>query len=194
MNTHTIAILFRRPVFFSDTWLAVYAGPFLHTEILPIQNEDPSKTMSFTSYMGQAFSASLRVKETYNNDKCVALAFGVTENEYDKIVSYAYDLCEHNINYNYSDLLLTALPHTIQNAMIEDIPSEDPAQIKSLFCSQAVILILKNGLKNDHPVMQVIKNLNSRTILPYKLYTLLTPLAKNIDCNALSQGLVQDLS
>lgn len=193
MNTHTIAIIFRRPIFFSDSWLAAYAGPLLHTEILPIQNEDPMKTMSFTSYMGQPFSASFRVKETYNNDKCVALAFDVTEQEYLQIISYAHDLCSHNINYNYSDLLLTALPHTIQNAMIEDIPSEDPAHIKSLFCSQAVILILRNGLQENHPVMQAVGNLNSRTILPYKLYHLLKPYTKSVDCNALSQGLIQDL-
>lgn len=175
-------------MFYTDSWLAAYAGPLLHTEIVPIDPVIASNTLSFTSYMGQNFSVSISTKYTYNNDTCVALKIPVTAEEYGRIVSYLYELCESKISYNYSDLLLTALPDSFQTVLLDDVVAENPRKIKSLFCSQAAVLALRQSLAVEHPVRRELDKYNSRTMLPYHLYKLLQPFCQALDCNALALG------
>lgn len=191
MTERTVALMFRKPIFYTDAWLAAYAGPLLHTEIVPIDPVISSNTLSFTSFMGRTFSLSISTKNTYSNDTCVALKIPVTVEEYGKLVSYLYVLCENKISYNYKDLLLTALPDTFQNVLLDDVDAQNPKTLKSLFCSQAAVLALRQSLAEDHPVRLVLDKYNSRTMLPYHLYRLLQPFCQALDCNALAHGLIQ---
>lgn len=185
-----VALMFRKPVFFSDTILALRAGPLIHVEILPIDDNNPENTLSYTSFVGSPFSMSISTKRTYENDTCVGLAFDVSEHEHELLVSYLHDLCEKNIPYNYSDVALSVLPSGIKNSFVDDVASESPTDITSLFCSQAVVLALRNALDEKTALFQRLKDVNSRTVLPYALYHVIKPYARSIDCVSLQHGVV----
>jgi hypothetical protein len=185
-----VVCVFRRPVFFSDSLLALRAGPVIHVELLPVDTLNPENTLSYTSYVGHPFGVSISTKRTFDNETCVGLVLEVSPAEHENLVSYLHDLCEANIPYNYQDMAIMALPRTLFEAVIDDIPSEDPRDIRSLFCSQAVLLALRNSLADDNPLLEVLSKVVSRTIFPYTLFHLLRPFAHTIDCRALASGLV----
>jgi hypothetical protein len=185
-----VVCVFRRPVFFSDSLIALRAGPVVHVEVLPIDVLHPENTLSYTSYVGQPFGVSISTKRTFDNETCVGLVLEVSPEEHETLVSYLHDLCEANIPYNYHDMAIMALPRTLFEAVVDDVPSEDPRHLRSLFCSQAVLLALRNSLSEENPLLPVLAGVVSRTIFPYTLFHLLRPYTHTVDCRALASGMV----
>lgn len=190
MPTRQCVCVFRRPVFFTDSLIALRAGPLVHVELLPIDANIPDNTLSYTSYVGHAFGVSISTKATFDNETCVGLALDLTPLEHERLISYLHDLCAANIPYNYGDMALMALPRTLFEAVVEDIPSEDPRDVRKLFCSQAVLLALRNSLADDNPLGDVLGRIVSRTIFPYTLFHVLRPYTRPVDCRALARGVV----
>ena len=185
-----VVLLFRRPIFFTDSLLALRAGPLVHVELLPVDAENPGNTLSYTSYVGYPFAMSISVKGTYDNETCVALSLNVSREEQEQLISYLHDLCEQNIPYNYTDVATMALPRGMQYALKDDLSSEAPADITHLFCSQAVVLALRNALDNIRQLYHILQYVNSRCVTPYNLFHLLRPYTQTVCCLALRRGAV----
>lgn len=185
-----MVLVFRRPLYLSDSVIALRAGPLVHVEILPIDSETPENTISYTSYVGCQFAMSISTKNTFDNQTCVALSLDLSVKEHQCLISYLHDLCEANIPYNYADVAFMALPHSVLQAVVDDVPSEDPRDLRSLFCSQAALLALRNSLAAEHPLVPVLSGVVSRTVFPYSLFLLLRPFTRTVDCLALSRGAV----
>lgn len=76
--------------------------------------------------------------------------------------AYVVELCSRKIPYNYLDLALCAMPKSMASMMASDIPTLPVP--KTLFCSQAVVLILRHAL-GDHPkIVPVVAKLCSRCV------------------------------
>lgn len=183
-----VACVFRRPVFYSDSLVAMRAGPLVHVELMPLDPSTPENSMSYTSYVGYPFAASLSTKHTFDNATCVALALEVERPEFERLVGYLHDLCERNIPYNYGDTALMMLPLQLVQSLCDDVPSESPEHITTLFCSQAVVLALRHALSEEHPAFRLVRDINSRTVFPYALFQLLRPYTRPVCCNALQRG------
>jgi hypothetical protein len=183
-----VACVFRRPVFYTDSLVALCAGPLVHVEIMPIDSREPRASASYTSYVGCPFALSLSTKQTYDNTTCAALVLQLSDVEHEALLVYLQDLCEAQIPYNYRDTALLMLPGGAALFGATDVPSEVPRALQSLFCSQAVVLALRNALDARRPLTRVLAGLNSRTVLPYALFTVLHPYARGACCAALAEG------
>ena len=67
-------------------------------------------------------------------------------------------------------------PYNTKDMVLSVVPYRNPAEktifeVDSLFCSQAVILILRSCLYEDHPLQPILWNIHSRTTTPSQLYT-----------------------
>lgn len=183
-------LVFRRPIFFTDSLLALRAGPLVHVDILPMDPATPANTLSYTSYVGYPFTVSISDKTRYDNETCVALAIPLAEAEHEALVGYLCDLCGHNIPYNYVDVATMALPQSLQTSLKDDLSSEAPADITHLFCSQAAVLALRNALAERRPLLELLRHVNSRCVTPYDLFHMLRPHAQPVCCLALGRGAV----
>ena len=62
-----------------------------------------------------------------------------------KVFQHATDLTENITAYNYSDLLLQPQKKTLHNSVLfKDVPNENPKLIRKVFCSQAMVLALRD--------------------------------------------------
>jgi hypothetical protein len=186
----SVAIVFRKPVFLTDSILALYAGKYVHVDICLVDEREPKYTMTCTSYVGHKFSMSTTDKRNYDDEDYLGLLIETTDTEQDKLTGYLLDLVENNIPYNYVDVAAMALPMVVADSLIDDVRSEDPAHITNLFCSQAVVLALRNCLSDSHPLLPLLAKVNSRRILPNTLCNILTPSCERISCSSLRGGLV----
>ena len=180
-----VALIWRRAVNDSDLLLWSVAGELVHVDIMPLNGED---SITYTAYIGERFGMSISTKKIYNDLDYVARCIDLTPPEFERMVSVLHDLCQCNIPYNYSDLLLCALPDIVQRNFIEDIPSDSPAQITRLFCSQAMTIILRNSLDRERPLQQMLAQTNSRTMLPQTLYSIVRSYTKPCECHHLRHG------
>jgi hypothetical protein len=187
-------IVFRKPILMTDKLLSYVAGKLVHCDIMPVDSKTAENSMNFTSYVGERFSASITGKRLYNNNDHMALCIEISEEEQDAMVSYLYELCENNIPYNYADLAAEMLPSQLAKFVVDEISSDDPKQITNLFCSQAVVLVLRNSLDEKSELCKRLKHQNCRLTLPYELYTILKPFSTQVCCNALRRGEIVSLS
>ena len=184
----SVLCVFRKPSRFTDSLIALRAGRLVHVDILPMDPDNVENSLSYTSYVGEHFSMSLSAKHDYDDDTCVALELKVSPEEHECLIAYLNELFERNIPYNYKDLAVMALPCTLQDSLVSDILSESPEDIQSLFCSQAVVLALRNSLAQDRALFRQLRMLNSRTIYPCTLYHVLRPYTKMVSCNGIRRG------
>jgi len=189
-----VVIVFRKPVFMTDRFLSCFAGKLVHCDIMPVDSKTAENSLNFTSYVGEHFSASVTGKRFYNNKDNMALCLEISEEENDAMISYLYELCENNIPYNYVDLAAEMLPSQVARFVVDEISSDDPKQITNLFCSQAVVLVLRNSLSEKGELCKILKHQNCRLTLPYELFTILQPFSKQVFCVELSKGEIRSYS
>lgn len=173
-----------------DQVVSYFAGGFVHVDIMPIDPSDPQNSMVFTNYMGENFSGSINAKQLYNNKENVALLMEQTDKEYEDLLAYLHALCEHHIPYNFTDLAFEFMPSALVHGVISDVSSEDPGDISKLFCSQAILLALRNSVQENSMLHNTLKKANSRLTMPMDLYYTLRPFARHVCCDDLRQGKV----
>jgi hypothetical protein len=186
-----VAVVFRKPKFLSDSIIAMYAGQLVHTDICPIDESNPEHTLVCTCYVGENFTASLSSKKEFSDASHVALAIQTTNEEQDAITSYLYTLTERHVRYNYTDVAAMVLPTSFRTSLMGDVNTEDPNGVSSLFCSQAVVLVLRNCLNHERDITKTLKAVNSRCVLPNTLYYLIYPFSRRISCEALQKGEIE---
>lgn len=152
-----------------ESFVSWCAGPMVHVDLVL----GDSRIM-FTSYMFERFSMNLSVG--YSPDTHQALALRVSQEEYSAVEHLVLEFFGRNIPYNYSDVFHLILPSM---TTVQDVDS--PADIDSLFCSQAVTLALRMGLDCKHPLHAPLCALNSRCTTPTMLYDVLKSHCEAVD-------------
>lgn len=145
-----------------------YAGPMVHVDVIP-----GDQRVMYTSYMFETFSVN-RV-EGYTPDTHVCLSLPVTQEEHDDACALLLRLVEKRVPYNYADLLRCVIPLAVP----EDLLCVD--EITTLYCSQAVALVLKAVLRDKEDLVGAMRALNSRTTTPTLLYNALLPFSEPAD-------------
>lgn len=187
-------VVFEHPFDVTSFMMSARIGKFVHTDLVLVDDTRPSEALTFTSYIGSPFSVSISAKTKYSDGTHSALCICITEKEYMQMSSYAHDLCMQMVPYNYHDTTALAFPRTLCNLLMNDVRLDDAKSIKTLFCSQACVLVLRNGLYCNQGLYHVLKLTNSRTTSPCKLWDLMLPYSHRVSCGVLASGCVKPLS
>lgn len=101
------------------------------------------------------------------------LDLGVTSEEYERLLNTCRACVSVKKRYNYRDMFLYNVPfrEPVEKGLF-DTPT--------LFDSQAVILILRECLSREHPLVPLLSGLHSRTTMPTLLYETLSLRASSV--------------
>jgi hypothetical protein len=141
------------------------SGPYVHTDMI-VTPGTTQRPASYTAYMGERFSKN--TVHHFSDESHDFLRVEVDADEYDRLwrTCEACVLCK--IPYNTKDMILSVVP--MRN------PTERPLdKCRSLFCSQAMVLILRSCLDEAHRVLGTLHDVNSRVVSPTALYEHLLP-------------------
>ena len=148
------------------------SGPYVHTEFIVTEkvfDNEGNHSMThigYTTYMRENFSRVFQKDFWYGDEYHDFLSLPVTPEELFRI-SMACEACvESKIPYNTSDMVLCTMP--LRNPTERDLYSS-----KSLFCSQAIVLLLRSCLDKDNKLQEPLAFVNSRTVTPTRLYEIL---------------------
>jgi hypothetical protein len=139
------------------------AGDMVHVDIAP-----GNHGVMFTCFMFEKFS--INKCGGYSPDTHECLSMEVNDTELQNVQKSLISLVEKQIPYNYSDVFKLMFHTSLDASDYENLDNVD-----SLFCSQAVTLILRCGLTENENLLESLKLLNSRTTTPNILYQTLKP-------------------
>lgn len=146
----------------------------VHVDIVMHMDDTSSNRFSYTAYMNEKFSLNLMSERIRSNENYVNLSLDISEEEYHSCNKYLSSMVDR-VEYNRSDamLLLPIMPSKglFVDTMITDVDGSDPSNIKSVYCSQAVVLVMRECLKDRASLMEQLDGLNSRLTSPCTLYT-----------------------
>lgn len=144
----------------------ILAGPYVHTELIITQSEPMTIHTSYSAYMSETFSRTFQ-RDFWFEDQCHDfLQIPVSKDELQRICKTCEACVETKIPYNTRDMMLSQVP-------LRNPTEHDLFHSSTLFCSQAVILILRSCLNEMHSLQPCLSTVNSRTVTPSQLYELL---------------------
>jgi hypothetical protein len=153
------------------------AGPQIRVEIVHVvqpEKERPTTTTAYSAHMHHTFGEYARADGWYYSHEYDWLELpGVSQETVEGIVRTCKACCRACIPYNYKDMMLAGC----FSSTLYD-PSPDPKDVFStdaIYCAQSVVLILRACLPPDHPLVGVLASINSRSITPAALFTVLAP-------------------
>jgi hypothetical protein len=132
--------------------ISVFVGDFVHVDISMLCNQTSCDLYAYTAFEGDTFkacvkpSASVPVRHT--------LFFETTFDVAESLERKCEVLMQREIPYNYSDSHYV-MPFTdkyVHNELLIDTTADAATE---LFCSQAIILILRETLPSEHPLITV---------------------------------------
>ena len=146
----------------------ILAGPCVHTELIVTQHQPSTIHTAYSAYTGTTFSRTFQKDFWFDDIHHDFLQIPVSEDEIYRI-SKACEACtESRIPYNTRDMVFSQIP-------LRNPTERDLFHSPSLFCSQAVVLILRSCLDENHILQPLLFSVNSRTVTPSQLYELLRP-------------------
>lgn len=148
-----------------------FAGPMIHVDIVP-----GDEKLSYTSYMFETFSVN--PVQGYSPETHACLSLQVSQEEHDAAKEMLLRLVKKNIQYNYNDVFRCMLPGPTAFDG-KDVEHED--DLNTLYCSQAVLLVLRSCLEPSKDVTSTLAAMNSRFTTPNMLYDALKPHAEEAE-------------
>ena len=146
----------------------ILSGPYVHTEIIVTQKSYPAAHTAYSAYMSCNFSRTFQRDFAFNDECHDFLQIPVSDEELLSISETCEACAESRIPYNTHDMVLSKLP--LRN------PKEcDLFQSKTLFCSQAALLILRACVFDTNCLKDHLYAVNSRVVTPTDLFDLLRP-------------------
>lgn len=161
------------------------------------QADADGRRFAFTAYMKQPFSIYFTDRDSMNNDKYKNLYVTLTSEEYRACTSYLGNWVERALPYNYSDTMF-GIPAVhpgsdVAASIFEDVDGSDPNRLRTVYCSQAVVLVLRqclNARGHNKDLVKILHGLNSRLVSPEVLYKNMFDNAHVISNSALFSGIV----
>jgi hypothetical protein len=139
------------------------AGPYVHTEIILSTSQS---VKNYSAYLGKKFSCSFLDSSKINDDTYDFIYIPATSDE-ETCIRLTLDACvQSKVPYNTSDMLMTQVPfrNPVNYGLFD---------CGSLYCAQAVVVILRACLVAPSEMSNAMNELNSRTITPSALFDVL---------------------
>ena len=142
------------------------AGPYVHTDMIVSQLGPETIHTAYTAYMYESFSRTPQNMFWYGDHSHDFLCIQISTEELQRVSDTCEACVKTKLPYNTKDMLLSIVP--LRNPFESNIFSAT-----SLFCSQSIVLILRSCLDEGHRLQPDLKSVNSRTVTPSQLYTLM---------------------
>ena len=154
----------------------ILAGPYVHVEMIVTQVEfnhrvGPTATLrhtAYTAFMEEPFARIEQRDFAYGDDTHDFLSLSVSPDELHRIRTACEACVQSKIPYNTTDMIFSQLP-------LRSPTERDLYHCKALFCSQAMVLMLRSCLDHDHELQGPLATVNSRTVSPSRLHEVLKP-------------------
>ena len=153
----------------------VLSGPHVHTEMIVSQKHPKQIHTAYSAYMNSVFSRTFQREFQFDDTSYDFLRIDVTPDELMRISKTCEACADTNIPYNTTDMIYSVLP--LRNPMEKDL-----FNAKTLFCSQAMVLILRECLEPVHHLQLPLREVNSRTVSPSQLFEKLSPFCTQVSC------------
>ncbi len=112
---------------------------------------------------------------SYDRELTDFLLLPVDEEASQQVARTCKALCLAKVPFNLKDLLLLHVP-------FREVPDTPLFECATLHNVQAIILVLRECLPQDHVLQAVLRGLHSRQTLAEDLYNSLFPLSQGVDC------------
>jgi hypothetical protein len=152
------------------------SGPYVHTELVVTSTHEEApfiRRKSYSAYIDYVFFGSEEKQFVFADETHDILHVKASACEIEDIRKTCETHVELKTPYNLKDMVFSVLPG--RNPKDKNI-----YEVKTLFCSQAMVLILRQCLEENHPVRNAISSLNSRVVTPSQLYTILKPVCESV--------------
>ena len=147
------------------------SGPYVHTEMIVV--DDSADKRAYSAYMSDTFSSTPERDFAFSDLTHDFLHVETTPAESKRV----WDTCEvctiTKIPYNYSDMVLCVVP-------LRSPTERDIFTCRTLYCSQAMVLILRACLDKTHPLQAPLAAINSRVVTPTQLFRALEPFCEKV--------------
>jgi hypothetical protein len=141
-------------------------GRYIHVDLIISTPDEPSTIlMSFSAFENECWRGSLSQSERHKATR--SLKLNITREEANAITLRCWNLDARNVPYNYSDSHYLMPFWSPSSIFIDDVTTDT---ISTGFCSQIIILILRECLHQDRHITNILQALNSRTTSPNTLY------------------------
>jgi hypothetical protein len=165
-----VVVVYRRPMAFTDKALQkLGVGEFTHCELYL-----PMDMATFAIFAGCKMECSSVLPHLYTTrpDLFAWHMFVLNNVEYDRLRVWNIEQVYKHCRYNLKDLALRMIPAAIRNAYVKDLSKERAHAPKTMFCSQAVVLALReacNGRCGTPHISAFVASINSRITTPSEL-------------------------
>jgi hypothetical protein len=165
-----VIIVYRRPMFLTDHIMKIAgAGEFTHCEIYI-----PAKKTTFAIFAGGNMQCSTSLPNFYltrpNEYAWHMLILNDAENML--LEKWHIDMIQKQCYYNFKDLLWKITPKFVQRSCVSDLTVETAHSPTNVFCSQAVILALREAfscVSTKPSLKSFTQSMNSRITTPTQL-------------------------
>ena len=165
-----IVIVYRRPMFMTDHLICMAgAGQFTHCELYI-----PGKKATFAIFVGGEMQCSTSLPNFYQTrpDDFAWHMMILTDEENNLLEKWHIDMVGKKCLYNFKDLMWKMTPSLIQSRCVSDLTTERSHSPNKMFCSQAVILALREAFSGptSKPLLkEFATSVNSRITTPNEL-------------------------
>lgn len=143
------------------------SGPYVHTEII-VQQEGTATKRAYSAYTNSKFARTPQRDFAFSDATHDFLQVETSPDESRRVWNTCEVCAITKIPYNLSDMVLSVIPLRS--------PTETTIfESNTLYCSQAMVLILRASLEPTHPLQAVLATINSRVASPTQLFEALKP-------------------
>lgn len=164
---------------------AVVGNP-VHMDVVLVKPRSHSGRFCFSAYVNQTFEMCLMDQSQIMDPAYINQSLDVTEAEYQLCMDYMLQLVDGKTKYDYADALLlmpmapkgrSTAPKfaSFMSPLLQDV-NADGQMPKSVFCSQSVVLMLRECLNAQGihaALVERLKQLNSRLVSPKMVFDML---------------------
>jgi hypothetical protein len=165
-----VFVIYRKPMFKTDKLLRmVGAGGFTHCELYV-----PSMKATFAIFAGGHMECSTSLPRFYesNPEYFTWHMMILTDGEMRKLEKWHVDMVQKKCDYNFKDLFWKMTPSLVQQSCVPDVSTDVAHSPQKMFCSQAVILGLREAFGGPDTktfLKDLFGSVNSRITTPSQL-------------------------
>ena len=165
-----VIVVYRRSICWTDRVLQFAgAGEFTHCELYL-----PNEGTTFAIFLGGLMQCNAVLPQLY---KSTPQYFAwhlllLTDQEYERLKQWNVRQVTHHCRYNLSDLAWQITPSHVSRSCVHDLDQDAASDPRKMFCSQAVVLALREAFKgtgSNFCMQNFACSMNSRLTTPTEL-------------------------
>jgi hypothetical protein len=186
---YPVLIVYRRPMDLVEDIMQALGGGHTHCEFLHCELYVPDAGGTFTIFKGGTMVKETKLPILYKcrPDKFAWHIIPLNRGEFMRMLQWNTEQIAHHCPYNFRDLAWQIVPENVRNSYVKDLSAAQAHNPKSMFCSQAILLALREA-SNEECARPILRNfayrIKSRLATPTDLARLTTEyLGVGVNCS-----------